>query len=65
VAFFKATVIYPVATLVWVYALMAGVAVLTMPRAGAFVQSLFYGGALRAAAWFIQFLRNSWPPISG
>ncbi|RJE78676.1 ABC transporter permease [Paracoccus sp. JM45] len=69
-AFLGATAIYPgrfnpVGTLVGVYFLITGITGLTMLGADAFVQSLFYGGALIVAVSLSQLVRKRQPQNFG
>lgn len=65
-AFLGATAIYPgrfnpIGTLIGVYFLITGITGLTMLGADAYVQSLFYGGALVVAVSLSQLVRNRQP----
>lgn len=65
-AFLGATAIYPgrfnpIGTLVGVYFLITGITGLTMLGADAYVQSLFYGGALVVAVSLSQLVRQRQP----
>ncbi|WP_282602634.1 ABC transporter permease [Paracoccus sp. PARArs4] len=69
-AFLGATAIYPgrfnpMGTLVGVYFLITGITGLTMLGADAFVQSLFYGGALIVAVSLSQLVRKRQPQNFG
>ncbi|GAA4228437.1 ribose transport system permease protein [Sagittula marina] len=69
-AFLGATAIYPgrfnpIGTLVGVYFLITGITGLTMLGADAFVQSLFYGGALIVAVSLSQLVRKRQPQNFG
>ncbi|MBU2957638.1 ABC transporter permease [Paracoccus sp. 1_MG-2023] len=69
-AFLGATAIYPgrfnpIGTLVGVYFLITGITGLTMLGADAFVQSLFYGGALIVAVSLSQLVRRRQPQNFG